>query len=560
MISDAEDLLAYTTRGSEEAFRSLVERHAPMVHGVAVRVARDQGLAEEITQNVFTILARKARTLDSGRLPGWLYNAATSEARNAVRKEQRRRRHTHSYQQQNTPMSSAPDEAPPPWHQVAPLLDAAMEKLPAADRELVVLHYFRRQTFRQISEALGRPEETCKKRSQRAVQRLADLLKRRGLPTATAPALGALMLSAVALTPPPASAAAISATALHSATLATTTGSTPLLLSLQLMTTKQILITAAAVLAIASIPAVVLMKPSPPPAATASATAAPSPQRTAETSPAKAPAAVKAEKINWQDFAHKSLETGNSLMRELAARKMARRLKDLSNEELAAALKEVTGDGAIGGNARSELRMMIANELGERDPLAALAGFADDYAKGFTYIDLHGAFAAFAKKDPAGADAWLQEQLAAGRLGKAVGADANWRESFIFEGDVIHAIAQTDPVAAGRRILNAPPEQQAGLLSSANDLNFGDSFDQAKKYADATGDNTLLTALLNSREIENNASIGDARRLAQITSRLGQIPDPALREAVRARVEEAKAHPAVGVPLDDIINASPDKP
>ena len=73
-LDDNALLREYVERGSDEAFAALVTRHVNKVYSVALRHTGNPHSAEEITQAVFVILARKSRHL--GRrviLSGWLY-------------------------------------------------------------------------------------------------------------------------------------------------------------------------------------------------------------------------------------------------------------------------------------------------------------------------------------------------------------------------------------------------------------------------------------------------------------------------------------------------------
>jgi DNA-directed RNA polymerase specialized sigma24 family protein len=73
-INDIELLRRYARDGSEEAFDAVVSRHLNLVYSVALRHLGNLHQAEETTQAVFVILARKAHSLRKGTLlPGWLH-------------------------------------------------------------------------------------------------------------------------------------------------------------------------------------------------------------------------------------------------------------------------------------------------------------------------------------------------------------------------------------------------------------------------------------------------------------------------------------------------------
>ena len=92
-LDDIALLRQYTEQNSEEAFAALVTRHVNKVYSVALRHTRNPHQAEEITQAVFALLAKKSRHFGKGVvLSGWLYQSARLTAVTFIRSEIRRAR------------------------------------------------------------------------------------------------------------------------------------------------------------------------------------------------------------------------------------------------------------------------------------------------------------------------------------------------------------------------------------------------------------------------------------------------------------------------------------
>src|SRR5688572_15920968 len=95
LMTDTQLLQRYVQNGDQQAFALLVRMHVDVVYSAARRQAGgDASRAEDVTQQVFILLAQKAKTLgDEVLIGGWLYNAVRFVARDEIRKEQRRALH-----------------------------------------------------------------------------------------------------------------------------------------------------------------------------------------------------------------------------------------------------------------------------------------------------------------------------------------------------------------------------------------------------------------------------------------------------------------------------------
>jgi RNA polymerase sigma factor (sigma-70 family) len=179
-MDDWQLLKDYAAKNSEEAFRALVERYAGMVYHAALRQTSDPHSAEEAAQVVFIALAQKAAGIPrQATLYGWLFRATRFAVLNQARQKASRTRHEQEARiMQPTIESNEPDSV---WERIAPHLNDALDKLSAADRELVMIRFFGNKSYKDLAETLGVSEETARKRLSRAIERLRAIFARRGM-------------------------------------------------------------------------------------------------------------------------------------------------------------------------------------------------------------------------------------------------------------------------------------------------------------------------------------------------------------------------------------------
>ena len=161
--------------GDPEAVRTVYRTHGRVMYAVAYKILRDQGLAEEATQQAFLNAWRAARNFDTRRaLAPWLAAIGRRAAIDVYRRETAR-------------VADPLDAVPPgnPALSVEPATAAlheaweirrAVEELPEDEREVIRMHHFEELRHREIAERLGISVGTVKSRSFRAHKRLATLL------------------------------------------------------------------------------------------------------------------------------------------------------------------------------------------------------------------------------------------------------------------------------------------------------------------------------------------------------------------------------------------------
>jgi RNA polymerase sigma factor (sigma-70 family) len=245
VIADSELLRRYRESRCERAFTELVERHIDFVYSAARRqVAGNADLAKDVAQQVFIDLAQKASSLSADTvLTAWLYSRTRFGASKALRTEQRRQA-----REEKACMEPQPPSTPEPgWNELQPVLDTVMHELDERDRTAVLLRYFERRPLADVGAKLGLTEDAARMRLGRALDKLRQLLARRGI-TSTTAALAGLLAQQTVTAAPAGLALNIAGTALASVSV-TTTGLT---LSAIMATKLKIALATATVIALAT--------------------------------------------------------------------------------------------------------------------------------------------------------------------------------------------------------------------------------------------------------------------------------------------------------------------
>jgi RNA polymerase sigma-70 factor (ECF subfamily) len=180
-VDDAE-LLRRMAAGDEAALGALYDRWSPLVHSVVMRVVNDGDDAEELVEETFWQAWRQAGRYDASRggISGWLVVMARSRALDRVR--------LRGWQRASAAESMDGASAPEPVIDAGGPLDAAemdetrrivraaLERLPAEQRETVEMAYFRGMSQTEIAAATGQPLGTVKTRARLALQKLREAL------------------------------------------------------------------------------------------------------------------------------------------------------------------------------------------------------------------------------------------------------------------------------------------------------------------------------------------------------------------------------------------------
>jgi len=175
--SDAE-LHRAALAGSGEAMSTLYRRHGGLVYRFTLRMSHDAAVAEEITQEVFLALLGRMDRFDAerGALSTWLCGIA----RRQLWKHLERNGHSEALDEEGALELECPEDGPVELllrREAVAALQAGLDQLPAALREVVILCEFEEMSYEEAAQVLKVPIGTVRSRLHRAKARLANLVR-----------------------------------------------------------------------------------------------------------------------------------------------------------------------------------------------------------------------------------------------------------------------------------------------------------------------------------------------------------------------------------------------
>ena len=173
--------MAWRRQRRTESLRPLVERYLAFVYASAHRRTGNSVQAEEVTRSVFLVLARRARSLPKKTvLAGWLFQITGFACRKLVGTTKRTGWRRWSF---GRPKNAIPPDAPL-WTRVEPALDAALERLPGAQRDAVLLRSLLGHDLDSAARILGTSERRVGKRLERGWTTTSRRLRKQQVLTA----------------------------------------------------------------------------------------------------------------------------------------------------------------------------------------------------------------------------------------------------------------------------------------------------------------------------------------------------------------------------------------
>jgi RNA polymerase sigma factor (sigma-70 family) len=176
-----EALISLVASSDDGALAELYDRFGRVAYGLALRILRDEALAQDAVQEAFLAVWHSADRFlaERAKASTWILTLVHRRSVDLVRREDRRRGEPLERAPEAATTSTAEDEAALGFQRR--VVQEALRRLPAEQREALELGYYGGLTQSELAERLGQPLGTIKSRMFAGLTQLRDLLAEAGL-------------------------------------------------------------------------------------------------------------------------------------------------------------------------------------------------------------------------------------------------------------------------------------------------------------------------------------------------------------------------------------------
>lgn len=168
--------------GDLNAFNEIMKRHQAKIYNLAYRLLGNAEDADDATQETFIEAYKSLKSFQyKSKFFTWLYRVALNTCHQQIRKAESRKRTLTAFADNFKILNSengmeTPDSVTIKKEQET-LLQAAIDKLPEKQKQVIVLFYVQNLKYREIAEIIGCPEGTVASRLNTAIRNLKPKLK-----------------------------------------------------------------------------------------------------------------------------------------------------------------------------------------------------------------------------------------------------------------------------------------------------------------------------------------------------------------------------------------------
>lgn len=172
-----------TVEGDAEAFNELVNRHHSKIYGLAYRMLGNREDAADATQETFLEAYKSIKSFRfQSQFGTWLYSIGINTCQQHIRKSQSHERKLTAYTRETEIDDAASEEDSPERSMIkteqSEVVQGAISRLPAKQREVVTLYYMQHLKYREIAEILKCSEGTVASRLNQALKNLKRKLSK----------------------------------------------------------------------------------------------------------------------------------------------------------------------------------------------------------------------------------------------------------------------------------------------------------------------------------------------------------------------------------------------